>query len=50
MPPYFINITSIISKVTISVISFLNFPSPTALLEYLHGEAFTKLCSAIQCS
>jgi len=29
-------------KVTIRVISFLDFPGPAALLEYLHVEAFIK--------
>jgi len=41
-PPYFVNCTSKILKLPIVLFSFVDFPGPAALPDYLHVEAFTK--------
>ena len=44
LPSFFINFTSIILKLAFLLFSFLDFPGPAALPDYLHVEAFTKSC------
>jgi len=39
-----LNFTSIISRSPFLLISFLDFPGPAALPEYLHVEAVTESC------